>query len=128
MSQPPNDRQITQWQLGEWDALESEEAETLLKVAARLELGDLSATTEPSFIEAERNQKLQLLRSTIHNGLGRSSLLLNRQEAAHQHFFLALQQGPCPGDPELLAPLRMAHQANKLGLNLNHFAALQLNI
>lgn len=128
MSQPPNDRQITQWQLGEWDALKNEQAETLLKVAARIELGDLSATTEPSFIEAERHQKLQLLRSVIHNGLGRSSLLLNRQEAAHQHFFQALQQGPCPGDPELLAPLRMTHQASKLGLDLNHLTALQLNI
>ncbi|WP_444989136.1 hypothetical protein [Halomonas mongoliensis] len=128
MSQLSDAKHVTQWQLGEWPALHCNEAALLLQVAARIEQGDLSATTEAAFTQAERQEKLKLLRSAIHNSLGRSALLLNRTEKAKQHFHNALQHGLFPGDPDILAPLRMAHQASQLGLNPNHLTDLHLHL
>lgn len=128
MSQLSDAKHVTQWQLGEWAALHCKEADPWLHVAARIEQGDLTATTEAAFAQAERQEKLKLLRSAIHNSLGRSALLLRRDENAKQHFYDALRHGLYPGDPEILAPLRMAHQASQLGVNPNHLTSLHLHL
>ncbi|SFB83584.1 hypothetical protein SAMN05660443_0442 [Marinospirillum celere] len=123
-----NSPAITQWQLGEWIALANNPKDELLAIAAQLETGQLNAAESQVFQQADKATKIQMLVSALHNTLGRSALLLNKQEEAHSHFTQALEQGPYPGDPQLLAPLRMAHQASQLGIGLNNLTGLQLHL
>lgn len=123
-----NMKAITQWQLGEWIALKDNTQDDTLKLAAHLEMGDFQITQDGSYQQASKHEKAALLISAIHNGLGRSALLMGKQEEAKEHFQQALQNGPYPGDSQLLTPLRMAHQASQLGLNLNHLTGLQLHL
>ena len=115
---------ITQWQLGEWDLLSKQSSDPWLQVAARIELGEPNALTDPAFTQTSKAEQIQLMRSALHNGLGRSALLLNQQEKANQHFQQALLLGFYPGDPQLLAPLRKAHQASQLGLNAKEYSSV----
>lgn len=107
---------ITQWQLGDWQSLSQQTDDPWLQLAARIELGESQVLSEPAFTQASKVDQIQLLRSALHNGLGRSALLLQQPEEAQQYFQKALQLGPYPGDTRLLVPLRSAHQASQLGL------------
>lgn len=115
MNSAKNER-ITQWQLGDWLSLSQQTEDLWLQLAARVELGELQALTDVASSHASKTEQIQLLRSSLHNGLGRSAMLLKQPEKAQKHFQQAIQLGPYPGDTRLLVPLRSAHQASQLGL------------
>lgn len=121
-----NNERITQWQLGDWQRLSQQTENPWLQIAARIELGEAHALSAPAFTQASKAEQIQLLRSALHNGLGRSALLLKQPEKAQQHFQQALQLGPYPGDNKLLVPLRSAHQASHLGLPPESYSLLPI--
>lgn len=122
-----NNERITQWQLGDWQRLSQQTESPWLQIAARIELGEAHALLDPAFTQASKAEQTQLLRSSLHNGLGRSALLLKQPEKAQKHFQEALQLGPYPGDTKLLVPLRSAYQASQMGLPLISNSLLPLD-
>lgn len=127
MRQNLKETAITQWQLGDWNALAQGKADSWLTLSARIELGETGALEDPEFIDADVQSQVDLLLSAAHNGLGRVALLLNKQQEAEKHFQKALEVGAHPGDPRILAPLRLAYQASQLGLKQDYSIGPELN-